>query len=859
MVTRLPRVVIAAPASGHGKTTIATGLMAALAAAGHRVSAHKIGPDYIDPGYHALATGRPGRNLDPHLVGTDKLVPLLLHGAATPVPADIAVIEGVMGLFDGAIGREGFASTAHVAGLVGAPVILVVDISSSSRTIAAVVHGLSTFDPDVRIAGVIINKAGSERHATEVRQALEAGGMPVLGVVRRDDGISAPSRHLGLVPAAERGDAGHALDRLAAQIADRVDLAAVVRIARTATDLTEQAWDPAAALSGLLPTTAGPGPVIAVAGGRAFTFRYPETDELLTAAGCRPVVFDPVEDEALPAGTAGIYLGGGFPEVHAAGLAGNIALRAALSCAISAGIPTVAECAGLLYLTRTVDGAPMVGVLDATAAMTPRLTLSYRTAVAPNDSLLAPAGYRATGHEFHRTTVTPMASPDDAGWVLDGVPAGFSRDPAGTGAATLHASYLHTHWAGHPLLAARFAAAARRWAAAPRPPRRTTATGHRVASVRPARELHGGPATLEAGHAEGGNPGVADVDLQPHGDRDIADHLVDFAVNVRVPGPPDWLAEAITATTAALGSYPRPAAAISAVARRHQRPADQVLLTSGGAEAFTLLARGLSPAQAVIVHPQFTEPEAALLTAGHAVQRVLLHAADGFALRPERIPEGADLVMIGNPTNPTSTLHPAALLRGLARPGRVLVVDEAFIDAVPGEAESLAVQQLPGVLVIRSLTKTWGIAGLRAGYVLGDPELIGLLAAQQPPWSVSSPALAAIEACCSDRARAEAERATGTITAHRKVLIDGLADLGLPVAGTPRAPFVLVDAAAVVPAGQPAGWLRERLRDSGFAVRRGDTFPGLGPSWIRLAVREPAVARRLLQAVAALTTRERVG
>ena len=179
MVTRLPRLVIAAPASGHGKTTVATGLMAALGNAGHRVSAHKIGPDYIDPGYHALATGRPGRNLDPHLVGTDLLVPLLLHGANVPVPADIAVIEGVMGLYDGAIGREGFASTAHVAGILGAPVILVVDISASSRTVAAVVHGLASFDPAVRIAGVILNKAGSARHATEVRRQYGLEGAQV--------------------------------------------------------------------------------------------------------------------------------------------------------------------------------------------------------------------------------------------------------------------------------------------------------------------------------------------------------------------------------------------------------------------------------------------------------------------------------------------------------------------------------------------------------------------------------------------------------------------------------------------------------------------------------------------------------
>jgi cobyrinic acid a,c-diamide synthase len=839
MVTRLPRLVIAAPASGHGKTTVATGLMAALGNAGHRVSAHKIGPDYIDPGYHALATGRPGRNLDPHLVGTDLLVPLLLHGASVPLRADIAVIEGVMGLYDGAIGRDGFASTAHVAGILGAPVILVVDISASSRTVAAVVHGLASFDPAVRIAGVILNKAGSARHATEVRRALESRGMPVVGVLHRDDGISAPSRHLGLVPAAERADARRVLERLAAQIAERVDLAEVVRIARIAPDLAPEPWDPAAALAPWLPS--GPGrseegvPVVAVAGGRAFTFRYPETDELLLAAGCRPVVFDPVEAEALPGNTSGVYLGGGFPEVHASGLAGNHAMRVALAGAIGAGIPTIAECAGLLYLSQTVDGVAMVGAIDAEAVMTPRLTLSYRTAEAPAASLLAPAGYVATGHEFHRTTVDPALDREHPGWLLDGTPAGFSLDPGGRGERTLHASYLHTHWAGHPLLAARFAAAVHRAAAA----------GF-VSDRAPARAL----VTRRNGH-ENPQP-VTDhdsVDLHHHGDAEVESHLIDFAVNVRSPGPPAWLAEVIDATTRSLGSYPRPAAAIAAVARRHQRSVDQVLLTAGGAEAFTLLARALRPRHAVVVHPQFTEPEAALLTAGHRVDRVLLDPADGFALHPELIREGADLVVVGNPTNPTGALHPAALLRGLARPGRVVVVDEAFIDAVPGEAESLAAAPIPGLIVIRSLTKTWGIAGLRAGYLLGPADLVADLAAQQPPWSVSSPALAAIEACSSDRARAEAEAATATIRTHRAVLVDGLAELGLPVAGHPLTPFVLVDTTPLTPPNRRSGFLRDALRESGFAVRRGDTFPGLGPSWIRLAVREPAITRQLLQAI----------
>ncbi len=817
MVT-LPRVVIAAPASGHGKTTVAIGLMAALRIAGLAVSGHKIGPDYIDPGYHALATGRPGRNLDPHLVGERQLVPLLLHGAATPVPADIAVIEGVMGLYDGAIGREGFASTAHVAGIIHAPVILVVDISSAARTIAAVVHGLATFDTGIRIAGVIVNKAGSLRHAREVTDALEATGIPVLGVLHRDDGIAAPARHLGLVPAQERDDARSALDRLAGQIRDGVDLEEVVRIARGAADLAADAWDPAAEMAALNLPTAGRRPVVAVAGGRAFTFRYTETDELIRAAGLDPVVFDPISDTSLPPGTAGIYLGGGFPEVHAAGLSANGAMRETLRAAVRAGVPTVAECAGLLYLCADVDGAPMVAALDASARMTPRLTLSYRTAVQPADSLLGPAGFRATGHEFHRTTVDPLRG-DEPAWLLDGSPAGFSADPGGTGKKTVHASYLHTHWAGYPALAANFAAA-----------------------------VHAGRRGPLTGRPAATPPAAAPViDLRHHGDAEIADHLVDLAVNTRLTAPPGWLSARILATVDDLGRYPRPGPAAQAIATRHQRPVDQVLPTAGGVEAFTLLARAFRPEKAVVVHPQFTEPEAALLAAGHRVERVILDAADGFALRSEQIPDDADLVVVGNPTNPTGALHPSHILRTLARPGRVLVVDEAFMDAVPGETQSLADVRLPGLVVLRSLTKTWGIAGLRAGYAVGDERVIGLMRSQQPPWSVSTPALAAIIACLEPAAVAEAAAAARVVTAHRSVLVNGLAELGLPVAGSPDTPFVLVDTRRSAP-----GSLRTALRGAGFAVRRGDTFPGLGPDWIRIAVREPAVSRRLLAALAAI-------
>jgi cobyrinic acid a,c-diamide synthase len=445
----LPRLVVAAPATGQGKTTVATGLMAALAAAGHAVSGHKVGPDYIDPGYHSLACGRPGRNLDPHLVGEDLVAPLLLHGARD---ADVAVVEGVMGLYDGRIGGEGFSSTAHVAALTRTPVVLVVDISRSSRSIGAVVHGMATWDPTVEVAGVILNQAGSARHAEEVRSTIT---LPVLGVIPRDSTIATPSRHLGLVTAAERGESAAVVARLADVVAQHVDLDAVLEIARSAPPLGATPWSPQPSAEEVAQRPsrdrATPRPVVAVASGRAFTFRYAETSELLEAAGCEVVAFDPAHDAALPAGTSGLYLGGGFPEVHAADLSGNADLRAEIRAAVLDGLPTVAECAGLLYLCRTLDGVPMTGVLDADAAMTERLTLRYPVAEAVGDTLVTRAGERVTGHEFHRTAVTP-ATTGRAAWTVDGEQVGFASE-------TLHASYLHTHWAGHPQLAARFATA----------------------------------------------------------------------------------------------------------------------------------------------------------------------------------------------------------------------------------------------------------------------------------------------------------------------------------------------------------------------------------------------------------------
>ncbi|XHM91021.1 cobyrinate a,c-diamide synthase [Peterkaempfera sp. SMS 1(5)a] len=447
----LPRIVVAAPSSGAGKTTVATGLMAALTARGLAVSPHKVGPDYIDPGYHALATGRPGRNLDAFLCGPQRLAPLLLHGARG---ADVAVVEGVMGLFDGAAGQGELASTAQVAKVLRAPVVLVVDASAQSRSVAALVHGFASWDPQVRLGGVILNRVASDRHEQLLREALEEGsGVPVLGAVRRTDSVATPSRHLGLVPAAERdAEAVHAVGDMGRLVRESVDLDAVLALARSAPPLPDLPWDPAAEIAALGGPVAGR-PRIALAGGAAFTFCYAEHAELLTAAGAEVVPFDPLRDEALPESVAGLVVGGGFPEVFAAQLSANRPLRGAVAALAASGAPVAAECAGLLYLARSLDGRPMCGVLDADARMGERLTLGYREAVALHDSPLAAAGTRVHGHEFHRTVCEPGAG---------GVAAWGWRGPDGPRTegfvhSSVHASYLHLHWAGVPGLPLRLA------------------------------------------------------------------------------------------------------------------------------------------------------------------------------------------------------------------------------------------------------------------------------------------------------------------------------------------------------------------------------------------------------------------
>ena len=416
--------------------------MAALRAQGYKVAAAKAGPDFIDPGYHALATGRPGRNLDSWICGEPAIAPLAGRAGAG---ADLLVIEGVMGLFDGASGCGPDASTASIAWLLDAPVLLVVDASAMSRSVAAIVYGYVGFEPDVRVAGVVLNRVGSPGHLELLREALAPLGVPVLGALYRDDALSWRDRHLGLVPVAEQpATVAASLERLAAVTARSVDLDAVVALARSAPIRSVE--DPA------LPEAAGRARV-AVAGGPAFRFVYRDNLEALEAAGAELLAFDPLSDPVLPDGAEALYVGGGFPEVHAAALASNASLLADVRARVGDGLVTWAECGGLLWLARSLDGVALAGVLPADAEMTSRLTLGYRAAATRRDTPLAASGAVLRGHEFHYSTLDP---PGDALHLQGrhGSALGGFATPA------LLASYLHLHLGGDPAPAGRFVATA---------------------------------------------------------------------------------------------------------------------------------------------------------------------------------------------------------------------------------------------------------------------------------------------------------------------------------------------------------------------------------------------------------------
>jgi cobyrinic acid a,c-diamide synthase len=438
-----PRVVIAGTHSGAGKTTVTAGLLAAFRRRGLAVAGAKVGPDFIDPGYHSVACGRPPRNLDPWMCGPDAVAPLAARAAAG---AHLLIVEGVMGLFDGAA-DGGPSSTADVARLLDAPVVLVVDASSLSASVAATVHGFATWDPRVRVAGVILNRVGSPTHERLLREAMEELPVAVLGAVGRDRRLDWRSRHLGLVPVDEhRADVASSIDAVADVVDAGVDLAALEEVARSA--------PPLAPPSSPLPSP-GPPVRVGVAGGRAFSFVYTDTLEALSAAGAEVVAFDPLTHRSLPRGLDGLLIGGGFPEVYAAELADNRPFLDDLAAAVAGGVPTWAECGGLLLLCRSLDGAPMAGSVAADAAMSDRLTLGYRRATALHESVVGPAGLALRGHEFHYSRI----SPEGAALRLS---SRWGARPDGWATPTLLATYLHYHPGGDPSPVARFVDRCRR-------------------------------------------------------------------------------------------------------------------------------------------------------------------------------------------------------------------------------------------------------------------------------------------------------------------------------------------------------------------------------------------------------------
>ncbi len=446
-MTAVSRVVIAAPSSGHGKTAIAVGLLAALCGRGLQPSGFKIGPDYVDAAYLGLAAGRPGRNLDPRLVGAPLMGPLFSAGSAG---SDVAVVEGTMGLFDGLAGRSDAESTAQIAGLLRAPVVLVVDTAAMGQSVAALVHGFRAYDELLWLAGVILNRVASDRHEELLREALDDIGVPVLGALRQRElprgGL--PARSEGVLPVAHRTVAAtRAVRRLGEVVAGAVDLDRLLAVARSAPRLVAEPWAP--------PQTQwhGPRPVVAVAGGAGCSFGYAETGELLTAAGAEVVPVDPLRAESLPEDATALIVGGGLPEAYLDELSANTALATSVKALAQAGRPVIVEGAGLAWLTREFDGRPMCGVLDATGHSGEYLIVGYRDATTRSVSPHLSAGTGVVGHKQHRGVVSPRSGERPA-WSWPGA------QPEGFVVGGVHASYLCLHWAARPEMAGKVVSAA---------------------------------------------------------------------------------------------------------------------------------------------------------------------------------------------------------------------------------------------------------------------------------------------------------------------------------------------------------------------------------------------------------------
>jgi cobyrinic acid a,c-diamide synthase len=438
-------IVIAGERSGSGKTTVTLALLAALTKRGDQVQSFKVGPDYIDPMFHAYVTGRPCYNLDPVLTSLDYLRPCVARHTQN---ADVAVVEGVMGLFDGAVDPPGAGSTAEVARQLKLPILLVVNCQSMSHSIAALVKGFTSFDPHLPIAGVVLNKVGSDRHLEILTTALKPTHIPILGVFRREDAISLPDRHLGLVPIDELPELREIVDRLAVLGEKCFDWHMLQPLLAARQEQVIEA--------AVIPKVTS----IAVAKDAAFSFYYAENLELLESLGAELVYWSPLKDQVVP-DVQGLYFGGGFPEVFAAELAANVAVRESLLAKIQAGMPTYGECGGLMYLTKSVTdfedcSYPMVGALSTTAVMGKRLTLGYRLAVAQADTPLVAQGEVVKGHEFHRSTLSTSASHPLFHMQRS---TALPLNPElieGWHLPSLHASYLHLHWGCTPQIPQRF-------------------------------------------------------------------------------------------------------------------------------------------------------------------------------------------------------------------------------------------------------------------------------------------------------------------------------------------------------------------------------------------------------------------
>ena len=447
-------LVVAGTQSGVGKTTVTLGLIAALCRRGLKIQPFKVGPDFIDPGHHTRAAGRVSRNLDGWMLSKEANLALFRRHAGA---ADLAMVEGVMGLFDGFDGLSEAGSTAQMAKWLSLPVLLVVDARSMARSAAALVHGFKTFDPDVSLAGVVFNRIGGPGHLQYLEQALgQLPGVRCFGGIPRDQELAIPERHLGLVTADDQPLADEYLERLAGLMEMSLDLDGLLH------SLTPMAIPPAPPEKNDRPTVR-----LGVARDRAFCFYYPENLELLAHAGAELVPFSPLADRDLPENLDGLYLGGGYPELYAGELTGNEPLKRSLRAQAEAGLPIYAECGGLMYLSEAIQDLqgqayPMAGLLPLQVRMLPRLrTLGYREITLTAACLLGPAGTRARGHEFHYSEIT--AAPQGLRHLYQVAARQGDSVSEGYGVRNVLASYVHLHFGSNPEVAKHLVAACRRY------------------------------------------------------------------------------------------------------------------------------------------------------------------------------------------------------------------------------------------------------------------------------------------------------------------------------------------------------------------------------------------------------------